>query len=158
MQSARDRDVAWRRYELPDRSVLLWRHLLKAVLVLGTEAIGHLALGLKLIEELSVVSPNSSLAHVEMEKAVLAGIVAREVSTTAENRQGEEAVVCSMLHTLGRMMVTFYMPEHWTAMQERAGAVPTNPPHRVRGFAEDDLREDPAGRAAGIGTEPARRG
>lgn len=93
----------------------------KAVLVLGTEAIGHLALGLKLIEELSVVSPDSSLAHIEMEKAVLAGIVAREVSATAENRQGEEAVVCSMLQTLGRMMVTFYMPERWTSLQQAAG-------------------------------------
>ncbi len=93
----------------------------KAVLVLGTEAIGHLALGLKLIEELSVVSPDSGLAHIEMEKAVLAGIVAREVSATAENRHGEEAVVCSMLQTLGRMMVTFYMPERWTALQQAAG-------------------------------------
>jgi HD-like signal output (HDOD) protein len=93
----------------------------KAVLVLGTEAIGHLALGLKLIEELSVVSPDSGMAHVEMEKAVLAGIVAREVSTSAQSRQGEEAVVCSMLHTLGRMMVTFYMPERWTALQAAAG-------------------------------------
>lgn len=94
----------------------------KAVLVLGTEAIGHLALGLKLIEELSVVSPDSGLAHIEMEKAVLAGIVAREVSITAESRHGEEAVVCSMLHTLGRMMVTFYMPERWTELQQVTGA------------------------------------
>ncbi len=93
----------------------------KAMLVLGTEAIGHLALGLKLIEELSVVSPDSGLAHIEMEKAVLAGIVAREVSATAENRHGEEAVVCSMLQTLGRMLVTFYMPERWTALQRATG-------------------------------------
>jgi len=93
----------------------------KAVLVLGTEAIGHLALGLKLIEELSVVSPDSGMAHIEMEKAVLAGIVAREVSATAESRHGEEAVVCAMLHTLGRMLVTFYMPESWTALQQQAG-------------------------------------
>lgn len=93
----------------------------KAVLVLGTEAIGHLALGLKLIEELSVVSPDSGMAHIEMEKAVLAGIVAREVSASAESKHGEEAVVCSMLHTLGRMMVTFYMPERWTELQQAAG-------------------------------------
>jgi len=93
----------------------------KAVLVLGTDAIGHLALGLKLIEELSVASPDSGLAHIEMEKAVLAGIVAREVSASAESKHAEEAVVCSMLQTLGRMMVTFYMPERWTEMQRRSG-------------------------------------
>jgi len=94
----------------------------KAVLVLGTEAIGHLALGLKLIEELAASSPDTSVAHVEMEKAVLAGIVAQEVASVAESRHGEEAVVCSMLHTLGRMMLTFYMPERWNELAARAQA------------------------------------
>ena len=94
----------------------------KAVLVLGTEAIGHLALGLKLIEELSNASPNSTIAHVEMEKAVLAGMVAQQVASSAESPDPEEAVVCSMLHTLGRMMLTFYMPERWAALQQQGGA------------------------------------
>lgn len=93
----------------------------KAVLVLGTEAIGHLALGLKLIEELSSSSPDSQLAHVEMEKAVLAGMVAQQVAASAATADTEEAVVCSMLHTLGRMMITFYMPERWAALQEHGG-------------------------------------
>ena len=92
----------------------------KAVLVLGTEAIGHLALGLKLIEELAATSSDTSIAHVEMEKAVLAGIVAQQIAYAAESRHGEEAVVCSMLHTLGRMMLTFYMPERWHELQRVA--------------------------------------
>lgn len=93
----------------------------KAVLVLGTEAIGHLALGLKLIEELAKSTPDSAVAHVEMEKAVLAGMVAQQVAARAATRDPEEAVVCSILHSLGRMMVTFYMPERWAALQA-AGA------------------------------------
>jgi HD-like signal output (HDOD) protein len=92
----------------------------KAVLVLGTEAIGHLALGLKLIEELAATSSDTSIAHVEMEKAVLAGIVAQQIAYAAESRHAEEAVVCSMLHTLGRMMLTFYMPERWHELQRVA--------------------------------------
>jgi HD-like signal output (HDOD) protein len=94
----------------------------KAVLVLGTEAIGHLALGLKLIEELAKSTPDSALAHVEMEKAVLAGMVAQQVAASAASRDPEEAVVCSILHSLGRMMATFYMPERWARMSEIAGA------------------------------------
>jgi HD-like signal output (HDOD) protein len=94
----------------------------KAVLVLGTEAIGHLALGLKLIEELSKSTPDSALAHVEMEKAVLAGMVAQQVAASAVSRDPEEAVVCSILHSLGRMMVTFYLPERWARMRDIAGA------------------------------------
>ncbi|MDB5916583.1 MAG: histidine kinase, partial [Massilia sp.] len=94
----------------------------KAILVLGTDAIGHLALGLKLIEELSAASPDSAVAHAEMEKAVLAGMVAQQVAVKAASRDPEQAVVCSMLHTLGRMMVTFYMPEAWQRLQSHAGA------------------------------------
>jgi HD-like signal output (HDOD) protein len=94
----------------------------KAILVLGTDAIGHLALGLKLIEELSSASADSSVAHVEMEKAVLAGIVAQQVAHGAAKRDAEEAVVCAMLHGLGRMMVAFYMPEAWIALQQHGGA------------------------------------
>ena len=93
----------------------------KAVLVLGLDAIGHLALGLKLIEELSQATPDSVSAHVEMEKAVLAGMVAQQVATSAGSLQAEQAVVCSMLHTLGRMMVTFYMTDYWARLQAHGG-------------------------------------
>jgi HD-like signal output (HDOD) protein len=92
----------------------------KAVLVLGTESIGHLALGLKLIEELGRNTPDTEIAHIEMEKAVLAGMVAQQLATGAHARNPEEAVVCSILHSLGRMMMTFYMPERWTLIQDAA--------------------------------------
>jgi HD-like signal output (HDOD) protein len=92
----------------------------KAILVLGTEAIGHLALGLKLIEELGKSTPDSLQAHIEMEKAVLAGMVAQKVALQSSSRDPEEAVVCSILHSLGRMMVTFYLPEHWILVQQGA--------------------------------------
>jgi len=94
----------------------------KAVTVLGTEAIGHLALGLKLVEELTSSSMDSVTAQVEMEKAVLAGMVAQQVAVTLPHVDAEEAVVCSILHTLGRMMVTFYLPEQWAALQQAGGA------------------------------------
>jgi HD-like signal output (HDOD) protein len=94
----------------------------KAVLVLGTEAIGHLALGLKLIEELSKSTPDSAIAHIEMEKAVLAGMVAQQVAASSATRDPEEAVVCSILHSLGRMMITFYMPERWAQLQQHKGS------------------------------------
>lgn len=93
----------------------------KAVLVLGTDAIGQLALGLKTIEQLSASGNEPPVAHVEMEKAVLAGIVARQLATSADGHDPEEAVVCSMLHMLGRMLVSFYLPERWAMLQQHAG-------------------------------------
>ncbi|MDP3842691.1 MAG: HDOD domain-containing protein [Oxalobacteraceae bacterium] len=90
----------------------------RAVMVLGTQAIGHLALGSRLIDELSASAPDTLSARLEMEKALLAGHVARQVASSANWHHTEEAVVCSMLHTLGRMMVAFYLPEHWSQAQQ----------------------------------------
>src|SRR5690606_1195873 len=92
----------------------------KAVIVLGTETIGHLALGLKLIDGLSAVLVGTSNTRDEMEKAVLAGQIARQVAASSTRRDTEEAVVCSILHSLGRLMVSFYLPEHWLKVQAHA--------------------------------------
>ncbi|HEX7634283.1 MAG TPA: HDOD domain-containing protein [Noviherbaspirillum sp.] len=89
----------------------------KAVIVLGTQAIGHLALGLKLIDGLQAVSSDSAPARGELEKAVLAGHIARQLVSSISTRDAEEAVVCSILHTLGRMMATFYLSDLWQQVQ-----------------------------------------
>lgn len=91
----------------------------KAVLIVGTESIGHLALGTKLIDGLAKASASSMTTHNEMEKAVLAGHIARQVTCAATARDAEEAVVCSLLHSLGRMMVTFYLPDEWSLVLAR---------------------------------------
>ncbi|HEY4541977.1 MAG TPA: HDOD domain-containing protein [Noviherbaspirillum sp.] len=115
----------------------------KAVIVLGTEAIGHLALGLKLIDGLSNAAGGSDEARAEMEKAVLAGHIARQVASSASTRDAEEAVVCSMLHSLGRMMAAFYLPEHW---------------RQVRALAETGRDEGDAARAVlGLGFDDIGR-
>lgn len=91
----------------------------KAAIVLGTEAIGHLALGLKLVDGLSAASAESASTREEMEKALLAGHIARQVASSASMRDVEEAVVCSMLHSLGRMMTVFYLSDRWKQIQEQ---------------------------------------
>lgn len=114
----------------------------KAVIVLGTEAIGHLALGLRLIDGLSTVSSASEIARSEMEKAVLAGHIARQVASTANTRDIEEAVVCSMLHSLGRLMTTFYLPDQWEQIQEycaQHGVDESAAAHAVLGLNLDEL-------------------
>ncbi len=114
----------------------------KAVIVLGTETIGHLALGLKLIDGLSVASLGTSDTRSEMEKAVLAGQIARQIASSSTRRDTEEAVVCSILHSLGRLMVSFYLPEYWTQIQEKAAEkqIPDNDAaHDVLGLKLDEI-------------------
>jgi HD-like signal output (HDOD) protein len=119
----------------------------KAVIVLGTETIGHLALGLKLVDGLSGASSDSTNARDEMEKAVLAGHIARQVASSASKRDAEEAVVCSMLHSLGRMMAIFYLSDRWQLVQARCaetGGSEEEVTHEVLGLSLDDI-----GRRAG---------
>lgn len=114
----------------------------KAVIVLGTEAIGHLALGLKLIDGLAGASSGSEEARAEMEKAVLAGHIARQVASSASTRDAEEAVVCSMLHSLGRMMTAFYLPELWQQVRAKSrapGGDEQGAAREVLGLGLDDI-------------------
>jgi len=114
----------------------------KAVIVLGTEAIGHLALGLKLVDGLSAASGDSANARAEMEKAVLAGHIARQVASSASTRDAEEAVVCSMLHSLGRMMTSFYLSDRWQLVQARCvetGADENQAAFDILGLGLDDV-------------------
>ncbi|HZW12965.1 MAG TPA: HDOD domain-containing protein [Noviherbaspirillum sp.] len=113
----------------------------KAVIVLGTEAIGHLALGLKLIDGLSAVSAESAQTRDEMEKAVLAGHIARQVVSWAGMRDAEEAVVCSILHSLGRMMAVFYLSDRWPQMQVRSAELgdENEAAREIFGLSLDDI-------------------
>jgi HD-like signal output (HDOD) protein len=114
----------------------------KAVIVLGTETIGHLALGLKLIDGLSAVLVGTSNTRDEMEKAVLAGQIARQVAASSTRRDTEEAVVCSILHSLGRLMVSFYLPEHWLKVQAHAlekNIAETQAAHEMLGIGLDEI-------------------
>ena len=113
----------------------------KAVIVLGTDSIGHLALGLKLIEGLSGASANAQEARGEMERALMAGHIARQVAAAATVHDSEEAVVCSMLHSLGRMMVAFYLQESWQtiAVQVAGGAVEAEAAQTVLGLPLDAI-------------------
>ena len=114
----------------------------KAVIVLGTESIGHLALGLKLIDGLASASSASVAAHAQMEKAVLAGHIARHMASSASTRDAEEAVVCSMLHSLGRMMASFYLTDMWSLVQARCADTGVDQKQAVRdifGMSLDEM-------------------
>lgn len=82
----------------------------KAVFMLGTETVGHLVLGLTLLDNLSDAA-GSEAARVELSKSVVAGSVARGVAHRASGRDDEEVPVAALLQELGRLLVVFYLPE-----------------------------------------------
>jgi len=89
-----------------------------AAVVLGMDAISHLALSIRIIDTLSSSAPDSEAAQKELEKAVLAGDMARNIVSKLNMQNGEEAVVCTLMHHLGRLLLVFYFPDEWSKIQE----------------------------------------
>jgi hypothetical protein len=129
----------------------------KAVLVLGTEAIGHLALGLKLIEELAKSSPDSVHRPHRDGKGGAGRDGGAAGRLQRRHARPEEAVVCSMLHSLGRMMVTFYMPERWAACRRTAAPAAKTAPRRRCWACRWNADRPRHRRALGPAAQPDRR-
>lgn len=88
-----------------------------AMRVLGFEAVGHLALGVKLIGSLAQVPSDSRSAQRELAQSLAAGSVAGSVVAQAGVKNGEMGVVCTLLHRLGALLVAFYLPDEWARIQ-----------------------------------------
>jgi HD-like signal output (HDOD) protein len=90
----------------------------QALRLLGTEAVGHLALGLAVLDQFDH-AVHDAAARAEMQRARLAGEIARQLSTLALPQATERAATCGLLHGLGRMLLAFYLPHEWA----RVGAL-----------------------------------
>ncbi|MFN7087495.1 MAG: HDOD domain-containing protein, partial [Burkholderiales bacterium] len=91
----------------------------RAVLVLGQEAIGHLALGLRLLDSFKGMSANHEKAKKLLAEVMLTGLVARRLTEQAGVREGEEAVVCALLSRLGELVCVFYAPDEWQQIERK---------------------------------------
>lgn len=111
------------------RSVATVSH---AMSVLGYEAVGHLALGVKLIGSLGQLQPASRSAERELARSLVAGSVAGSVVGKIKTAHGETGIVCSLLHRIGQLLTAFYLPEAWD---------------RIRQALEEGTDEDTAARA-----------
>ncbi len=90
----------------------------KAAMIIGSDALSYLVLSVRLVDTLSSSAPDSVAARAEMTQALLAGDIAREIAAKAHIKNAEEAVVCALMHHLGRLLVVFYFPEEWSRVEE----------------------------------------
>lgn len=92
----------------------------RAIMILGVDTIGHLALSLKLLEGFGEVASQRDDMARELARATLAGAFARDITSKNGIRDGEEAVVCTLLHHVARLLVTFCFPQEWQEIQDIA--------------------------------------
>lgn len=121
----------------------------KASMVLGVEAIGHLALSVRFMDTISGAAPETPVARDEMARALLAGDIARKIAGKANLRDSEEVVVCALMHHLGKLLVAFYFPDEWVRISELAGGVSeaqNAATLKIIGITLDDIAQEAAKR------------
>ncbi|MFO0752163.1 MAG: HDOD domain-containing protein [Thermodesulfovibrionales bacterium] len=82
----------------------------RAIILLGFESIKNISLTLMLFDQLQKNSPNEELVETLM-KSFYSGILAQKIAQETGFVDREEAFLCALFHTFGKMMVAFAWPE-----------------------------------------------
>jgi HD-like signal output (HDOD) protein len=86
------------------------RTVSKAVLILGFEAVRNAAMSLMMLEFTRGRAQEKVLQD-ELIGAFFAGVVSKPLCQKLGIRDSEEAVICTMFHSLGRLLVIFFLYE-----------------------------------------------
>jgi eukaryotic-like serine/threonine-protein kinase len=82
----------------------------RAVVVLGFEAVRNIAITVLLFEHLQNKG-NANQLKEDFLRANMAGVLAKGIGATAQMRDLEQSFICSLFHSLGRLLSQFYFPE-----------------------------------------------
>lgn len=113
----------------------------RALAILGTDTVAHLAFSQKLLNNLHPVGANSSSAAT-MEAAILAGHIGRQFAKDLKGREIETVVICSLMQSMGRLLLEFYLPEDYRRIDEEiasTGEAENDAAMRLIGLPVDSL-------------------
>ena len=120
----------------------------RALMVLGMDAVGHLVVGLKIVDHFHHSAPRRIDAKLELNRTMLSGCVARKLTEGGDLRAGEEAVVCTLMRQVGKLLVVFYLDAEWDQIRLRCdrGASEDDACNAVLGVTYDELGYEAATR------------
>lgn len=116
----------------------------RAILVLGVEAISHLTLGIQLLDYFHGVAPKRPQALKALQRALVAGEITRALTQARGINEGEEAVVCTLMHHMSRLLLVFYYPDEWERVEAMCAAHPMTENEaalEVLGVSLEDIAE-----------------
>jgi len=90
----------------------------RALMILGMDVVGHLVIGLKLVDHFhQALSRIKQIdAKLELNRVMLASHIARKITDTTDISGSEQAVVCTLMRQLGRLLCLFYLEQEWDAI------------------------------------------
>lgn len=90
----------------------------RAVMILGFGTVRSIATSLILMEHLQNKG-QAALLREEFVRAIMSGILARDMAKKGMVKDFEEAFICSMFHNLGRMLACYYFPDEAAEVGKR---------------------------------------
>jgi HD-like signal output (HDOD) protein len=116
------------------------RTVSKAVLILGTEVVRNAAMTLMMLS-FSKGRPQEASFRDELLGAFFAGVVSKALCQRLGMRDNEEAVICAMCHSLGRLLVIFFLYEEREQVRElmETGLPEEEAARRVLGLSYSEL-------------------
>jgi len=94
----------------------------RALMVLGMDAVGNLVVGLKLVDHYHQSAPRRIDTKLELNRTMLSGAVARQLTVHKDLRSAEEAVVCTLMRQIGKLLVAFYLEHEWDQLRRKAAS------------------------------------
>jgi HD-like signal output (HDOD) protein len=94
----------------------------RALMVLGVDAVAHLVVGMKIVDHFHHSMPRRIDAKLELNRTMLSGYVARKLTARGDPQVGEEAVVCTLMRQIGKLLVVFYLDPEWDQIRAQIEA------------------------------------
>jgi serine/threonine protein kinase len=113
----------------------------RAVMILGFGTVRSIATSLILMEHLQNKGQATQLRE-EFVRAIMSGILARDMARKGMVKDFEEAFICSMFHNLGRMLACFYFPDETVEIRKhlaQSGGSEAAASARVLGISYEEL-------------------
>ena len=113
----------------------------RAVMILGFGTVRSIATSLVLMEHLQNPGQAAQLRE-EFVRAIMSGILARDMARKGMVKDFEEAFICAMFHNLGRMLTCYYFPDEAAEIRkgmEQDGASEAFASARVLGLSYEEL-------------------
>ncbi len=113
----------------------------RAVMILGFDTVRSLATSLILMEHLQNKGQAAQLRE-EFVRALMGGILARDLAKGGYVKDCEEAFICSMFHNLGRLLACYYFTDEAEEIRKQVvqqGGSETAAAIRVLGLSYEEL-------------------
>ena len=113
----------------------------RAVMILGFGTVRSIATSLILMEHLQNKGQATQLRE-EFVRAIMSGILARDMAKNGMVKDFEEAFICSMFHNLGRMLACYYFPDETAEVRKHLaqhGGSEAAASARVLGISYEEL-------------------